>query len=456
MKFFVIFLLGILTCFKISHAFSQCSVPIMPDAGSVASCNTAPIMVTASQPFISDLTHKWYTTATGSTTVTHQVLSSSGTYITGVLQSYTSNTTYYVAAVNSCGESARTPVTVTVSPSLTVLGNTFKFCAGNSSDQLIAPNGYTYVWNWNDSPISGATSNVYHPVSSGNYSVVLSKSGCTSVTLGPMAVTVVSTDGLPIAPTGLDRSICAGVPIMMIAESPVGVTHNWYTSATGTIVEPSQVLNTSSTYSTGVLKSYIENTVYYVSSVNSCAESSRTPITVNVLTTPFTVNVTGNKRFGSGPVTLVASGTGSISSYNWYSFENALLSTGQTYIPGENFTSSVSDYLYVKAASSNGCESPALWIDIEILPSPVIVASSKYLIKKVPVTLNVQTAVYDTYEWRNPLNAVISTSSNCVVSETGVYTLKVVKDGLVMGTGVDIKTQFADMNMNYIVTTPTC
>lgn len=148
--------------------------------GATSNCGAATMELTASsQPMSGSVTaHKWYTSATGSETVTSEVVATGSPYRSRVVGNFNATTTYYVSAVSSsCGEGPRYPVTATINPPPVIYRPTISF--SGDPDFAFAGDKFTssasgfssYQWYVNGSAINGATNKSYAPTSSGQYTI---------------------------------------------------------------------------------------------------------------------------------------------------------------------------------------------------------------------------------------------------------------------------------------------
>jgi RHS repeat-associated protein len=161
--------------------------------------------------------------------------------------------------------------------------------------------------------------------------------------------------------------------------------------------------------------------------------------------------VTGNARWGAGNMTIVGSGG---STYNWYSPSGTLLLANTGTYATAHITGDISELLKVKTVNGIGCVSTiATSVGVHIEPLPTIHSDVNRLAKNSPVTLTT-TSSYLTYQWKDPSNSVVSTTSSATASSTGNYGVTVTKNGM-PGTGTAvfrILGQMEDVDMNYIIT----
>lgn len=242
------------------------SIPAAPTASGVSICagTTASLTATGSSG-----SYQWYNAPSAGT-----LLSSSANFVTPTLST---NTTYYVQAMNGSCAGPKTAVTVTVNSipaNPTIVGASI--CSGNSATLTATAPGGTYVW-WatptgGTTPIgTGIAYNTGTLTSTITYYVETTVNGCVSA--GRTAVTV-TVNPTPAAPVVNGASIC-GEESASLSVSSTGETYRWYNAASG-----GDLLTTGSFYTTPQLNA---TTSYYISATSAAGcTGSRTTATVNV------------------------------------------------------------------------------------------------------------------------------------------------------------------------------
>lgn len=204
-------------------------VPPAPTASGTTICSGSTATLTATAP---GGTYDWYSASTGGT-----LLGTGSTFTTPALSS---STTYYVQSTMSGCTGPRTAVTVTVSPSFTVVSTADdSICSGSSTTLgVISPVGtYTYSWSEPASPsFSTSSSPVVSPGSTTTYTVVVSDaSGCAGsdivkITVGtPLTITA---SGFPANCSGS----CDGSAGVIVNGSFPPYSYLWSNNATSTLI----------------------------------------------------------------------------------------------------------------------------------------------------------------------------------------------------------------------------
>ncbi|MFD0793495.1 gliding motility-associated C-terminal domain-containing protein [Mucilaginibacter litoreus] len=351
------------TCTSLTRTRANITVLPVPNppqiqapAGGLVACEGADFTISIADPQ-ADLVYRWYSASTGGT------LLYTGTEFT---TNISATTTFYVeaASAGNCNSSARTPVTVTVSPQPadpTVASPTVTVCAGSSATLSVASPQAGVTYRWYDSPaqttvlFTGPTF-VTDPISATTnfYVAAFNINGCSSSNMAMVQVTVSAEPSAPVIENGNTVQSCAGEQVTLNIANPVsGFTYRWYTTATG-----GTAVFTGTSFTTSELS---QNTTYYAEAVNAtgCASSARTKVDINVNALPQAPEVTAQGGSTTPSVcagsaaTLTATSTTANVTFRWYDAQTGgnLLFTGATYTTPA--LTSATTY-YVEAVSNTG------------------------------------------------------------------------------------------------------
>jgi hypothetical protein len=209
--------------------------------------------------------------------------------------------TYYVSQTNANCESARTPVSVTVTIVNAPTAQAQTFCQSGTVADLVATGSQL---KWYAAATGGSQLASTTALTTGTYYVSQTNANCESART-PVSVTVTIVN----APTAQAQTFCqSGTVADLVA---TGSQLKWYAAATG----GSQLASTTA-LTTGT---------YYVSQTNANCESARTPVSVvvNAVNAP-TGNATQSFSQGATIANLVATG----SNLAWFASQaNALANT---------------------------------------------------------------------------------------------------------------------------------
>jgi|GEM_PF-416546 len=317
----------------VCYSVIDCSAPITitPTPSQVCGNSTGN---TASGP-AGAVSYAWSIvngTITGSTT------SQSVTYTAGASGSV--GLTLNIVDAGACHKSASANVPISATPStpaVTPSGPT-TFCTGGSVT-LTSSSATGNQWYNGATLLAGQTNQTFIATATGNYNVVVTASGCSSVASASTAVTVNSIPATPTVTPGGATTFCAGGSVTLTSSSATG--NQWYNGATLLAGQTNQ------TYAATTTGNY---NVVVTSSGCSSAPSASTAVTVNSTPTPA-VTPGGPTTFCTGgSVTLTSnSATGN----QWYNGATLLAGqTNQTYI-----ATTTGNYNVIVTA--NGCPSAA-------------------------------------------------------------------------------------------------
>ncbi len=429
-------------------------VPASPSGTPASRCGTGTITLTAT-PGANGNTVRWYAASTGGSP-----LATATSYTT---PSLSATTTYYISSYNSTtlceSTAARIAITASVNSVPGSPSGTSSSRCGVGTLTLTATtgaNGNTVRWYaaaTGGSPLATTTSYTTPSLSITTTYYISSYNSTTLCESTTARVAVTATiKPIPASPTANGANRCGPGTLTLAATSGAnGNTVRWYSAATG-----GSPLTTATNYTTPNLSA---TTTYYISSYNSItlceSTTARVAVTATVNSIPTAPGYTGHARFGTGPLTLTGTGTPAGGTYKWYNSANVYQSTGTSYTTG-SVSANTNNYMYMKAASSSGCESTSTAINILVYSQPVVSAPQSYVVKESNVTMTAG-AGYETYSWKNAANTVVATTQSFTTNVPSTYTVTVTKTGAigVSNPFVLSASQFSGMNKNYIVTNTT-
>ena len=248
------------------------ATPTITEGGATTFCDGGTVTLTSS----STTGNQWYTDGNAISGET------SNTYNAATTGSYT-----VIVTTSGCPSDASSATTVTVNtipatPTITSGGATI-FCIGGSVT-LTSSSASGNQWYKDGNAISGETSNTYSATTSGNYTVIVTTSGCSSAA---SFATTVATNPIPAIPSltaGGATTFCSGDSVTFTSSSTSG--NQWYKDGNALSGQ------TSDTYSAAATGSY---TVVVTALGCSSAASAAATVTVNPLPT---ANISGN----NGPI----------------------------------------------------------------------------------------------------------------------------------------------------------
>jgi Ig-like domain CHU_C associated len=362
----------------------------------------------------------WYNTSSGGTSV--------GTG-TGLSQSPTTTTTYYVSCKNGNCETTRASagtVAVTASPTVpTGLGvSSTTVCSGSSVTLSATCATGTITWynaatggtsigtgsSFNQSPTSNTT--YYATCKSGTCESARTSAGTVTTTTQPTAPTALTTN-----PT----AICSGASTSLSATCATG-TVTWYNALTG---------GTSIGTGTGFSQSPSANTTYYATCKNGTCETARTSAgTVTVTTQPSvpTALSTSPATICSGTSTSL-SATCATGTVTWYNAATGGTSIGTGIGFSQSPTSNTTYYATCKNGTCETARTLAGTVTVTTQPS-------------VPTSLSVSSTAICS-------SSSISLSATCATGTVTWY--NALTGGTSLGTGTGF-SQSPSANTTYYAT----
>ncbi|MTH14819.1 DUF11 domain-containing protein, partial [Flavobacterium sp. LC2016-01] len=310
-------------------------IPSAPTASSQVFCGTD--QKTVNNLVATGTNLKWYNQLTGGTLYDGTEILSSGSY--------------YVSQTNSCGESARRMVVVTVNNTAAPTASSQSFCLPDAKKvSNLVPTGTGIKWY--SASTGGTLYTGSETLTTGTYYVTQTSNSCESVRT-PVAVTIYNT----AAPTANSLTFCT-IDAKKVADLTVttGTNLKWYSASTG-----------------GTLYNGTETVVsgnYYVSQTLNNCESGRILVAITVNPTPTTPSISagGSTTFctGGNVVLTATSGIG----YLW--------SNGAT---TQSITVSNSGNYSVQVSNASGCysaSSTAVNVTVNTIPSAPLASDQTF------------------------------------------------------------------------------
>jgi hypothetical protein len=299
----------------------------------------------------------WYSTATGGTG--NATAPTPSTTSTG-------STIYYVSQTQSCGESPRAAITVTVNalPNAPVVTTPVVYCQ-NATATALSATGTNLLW-YSTPTGGGGTASTPTPstttVGSVTYYVSQTVNGCE----GPRAAIVVTINAIPTTPAvSTPVTYCQNTTVTALTAT--GTNLLWYITATGGTGSSTAPIPTTTT---------VGSTIYYVSqSANGC-ESPRAAITVNIVASTPAPTVTTPITYCQNATAATLSATGT--SLLWYT--TATGGTGSAIAPTPS-TATVGNTIYYVSQTLSCGEGPraAITVTINAIPAaPIVITPVTY------------------------------------------------------------------------------
>jgi hypothetical protein len=317
------------------------ATPTITPGGPTTFCTGGNVTLTSS----SATGNQWYLNGNpiGGETNQQYVATASGNY-----------TVVVTASGCPSAPSAATTVTVNPVPATPVItpGGPTTFCAGGSVT-LTSSSASGNQWSLDGNPIGGATGQQYVATASGNYTVVVTTTGCSSAASAATAVTVNPAPATPTITPGGPTTFCAGGNVTLTSSSASGNQWSLNGSPIGGATAQQYVATASGSY-----------TVVVTASGCSSTASAATVVTVNPIPATPIIGTSGPTTFcAGGSVTLTSS---TASGNQWYLNGNPIGgATAQQYVA----TASGNYTVAVTTSGCSGAQSAATAVTVNPIPA---------------------------------------------------------------------------------------
>ncbi len=297
-----------------------------------------------------------------------------------------------IAAAGGCA-AASNSASVIINPAATVYaGASQNICAGSTATLAGSVGGAATsgIWSGGTGSFSSNTNlNAIYTSGPGETKVILTLT--TNDPVGPCGsvsdTLIITINPIPLAPTSLGDSICAGTSTTLTATAPGG-TYKWYSAASG-----GTLLVSNGSYTTPTLT--VTTTYYVQTTLSGCTSNSRTPVTVTVNPLPMAPTAAGTAICSGNTATVTTTAPGGI--YDWYdaAFGGNLLTTNTSYTTPV-LTTTTTYYVQTTIA---GCTSPRTSVTVTVNPIPASPTASNATICDGSKATLTATAPGGTYEW---------------------------------------------------------
>src|SRR5678809_725079 len=377
--------------YYVSQTVSGCEsarTPVTVSLSSTAAptANSPQSFCANTNPTVANLTAtgsnlQWYSAASG------------GAALSGATALTTA--TYYVSQTVSGCESARTPVTVSLSSTAAPTANSPQsFCANtNPTVANLTATGSNLQWYSAASggaALSGATA-----LTTATYYVSQTVSGCESART-PVTVSLSST----AAPTANSpQSFCANTNPTVANFTATGSNFQWYSAASGGAALSGATALTTATY--------------YVSQTVSGCESARTPVTVSLSSTAApTAN--SPQSFCANTNPTVANFTATGSNFQWYS-----AASGGAALSGATALTTATYYV---SQTVSGCESARTPVTVSLSSTAAPTANSpqSFCANTNPTVANL-TATGSNLQWYSAASGGVALSGATALTTATYY-----------------------------------
>ncbi len=299
-------------------------------------------------------------------------------------------------------------------------------CNGDSIE-LVSNNASTYQWYRNGTSIAGATDSNYFAKLDGNYTIVVSSSGCFDSLTTPISVSTVTIPIANVNPSG-SINVCNGDSVELVAD-PADL-YQWYQNGMAIAGATSQSFFAKS------------NGSYTVKVTNGgiCFDSLMVSVDITIVNTP-TASITpaGPLNICNGDsIELVSN---SADSYQWYRDGSTIIGATDS-----NYFAKVAGNYTLKVTNSGLCSDSTIMpvlVSVTAVPVASVTPAGPFTICSND-SVELVSDPAGSYQWyRNGTIIAGATDSNYFAKLDGNYTIKVINGGICsdsLSTAVNVST----------------
>jgi hypothetical protein len=274
-------------------------------------------------------------------------------------------------------------------------------------------NNFTYQWNYNGSPINGATADSFYTDSAGSYSCTISNGTC-SLTTQPISVNIGTPPSANISTAY--TSFCTGDSAAITANAGTGYTYTLYLNGTAIKISSNNVF-----FATQAGDYQVEVNNY------GCTAMSNTITLTTIPGISVSISASGSTSFCNGDSVLLQATSDTTWFYQWT-------------VNGNNVTNGNNDFVYatqngtyqVLVVNANSCQALSNTIDVQVSPSPRanLNVPDSMLCAGDSVIISIQTGggggFGNSYQWmQNGTDLSGQTTRFLTVKTSGDYACKV-------------------------------
>ena len=217
-------------------------------------------------------------------------------------------------------------------------------CDGQTAT-ITTPSGtYTYTWTVPTGVAAPGNVNSFTTTKAGTYSLTITNNNSC---ISDVGTGIVKVNPIPAKPTIASNSpICEGASLNLTTTNIAGATYSWTGANNYTSITVNPVLNNAT--------SLVAGNYSLIVTINGCASSASTPITVIINPTPAAPTLNSNSPLEIGATLNLNASTIPGATYAWTG-PNGYTSTQQN--PSINSATTIMSGNYFATVSLNGCTS---------------------------------------------------------------------------------------------------